>query len=105
MYYYRVECWVAPKSGFDLVEKNKAFRFIESIAEKLVDDAKEKILAYLEGFKGHTNGMVLKTFNLESDSKVRDPEKELMAEIRKNSPEAVLADWGLVDASITKKRM
>jgi len=103
MYYYKVDCWIPPRSGFDIAKKNQAFSFIESIAEKLNEEKGETIKSYVEEFKEQSKGLVLKTFTLESDDFVLDPEKEFMNEVRKESPDAKLAYWELIDAPVLKR--
>jgi hypothetical protein len=103
MYYYKVDCWVPPKSGFDIQKKNQAFNFIEELANKLPDGSGKKIKEYLEGFREESKGMVLKSLTLESDTPVGDPEIEFMEAIIKESPEARIANWELIDAPIMKK--
>jgi len=103
MYYYKVDCWIPPRSGFDLARKNKAFHFFESVANKLSGDKAEKILSYINEFKKQSEGLVLKTFMMESDKQVFDPEKEFMGEVKKEYPEAKLAHWELLEATISKK--
>ena len=105
MYHYRVDCWVPPSSGFDLVQKNQARKFIESIADRMSEENGKKIKTYLEMFEKESEGMVLKTFTLESDSSVTDPEKEFLAEIDKRYPGAKLAYWEVTDAPIIKRRV
>jgi len=103
MYYYKVDCWVPPRSGFDIARKNQVFSFIESIADKLSDGKGDTIRSYLKEFREQSDGYVLRTFTLESDTPVIDPEKEFMGEIRKEVPEARMSNWELLDAPVVKR--
>lgn len=97
MFYYKVDCWVPPRSGFDIVKKNQAFEFIKSIADKLSTGSAEKIEELLNDLKKNSEGLVLKTFTLESDSLVHSPEAEFLEEIQKEYPEAKIASWDQIE--------
>jgi hypothetical protein len=105
VYYYKVDCWVPPRSGFDLIQKNQARDFIFSIADRMSERNGKRIKQYLNRFEEESKGFVLKTFTLESDKFVTDPEKEFLGEINKKYPEAKIAHWKVIDAPIIKRRI
>lgn len=103
MYYYKVDCWIPPRSGYDLMKKNKALQFIESIADTLSDKKKEKFKELLKNFEDQSDGMIIKTFILESDKPVIAPKNEFLKEIKKECPQAKLSSWELLSDPVIKK--
>lgn len=89
MHNYLVQCWIRPRSGFDITQKNKVLReFRERLREAFPGD--EKVSKALDKFERNHEGMILEPFMIESDAPVKNPEKEILPEIRKDYPEAEL---------------
>ena len=88
IYTYRVDCWVSPKSGFDLAEKNK---FLKKFKNALRDMLSENIpfQRALENFGKKYEGMVLESVIVETDKIYEDNEEEILSEIKKRYPGAV----------------
>lgn len=86
---YMVYCWIYPKSGFDLAQKNKIMEvFKMAMSAHFSDDA--KMTEEVEKFSREFDEYILDPIVIESDTEVVDPEKEIMPEIRKDHPEAKL---------------
>jgi hypothetical protein len=85
---YRVTCWIIPKSGFDLIERQKAEKFINMLSESICEPRAKKILSKLN--ENH-EGMVLKDIFLETNMEAEI--EDLMKIIHKDLPEAELASW------------
>jgi hypothetical protein len=86
---YMVYCWIYPKSGFDLAQKNKIMEvFKMAMSANFSDDA--KMTEEVEKFSNEFKEYILEPIVIESDTEVTDPEKEIMPEIRKEHPEAKL---------------
>jgi len=93
---YYVECWIYPKSGYDIIRKNKIITlFKEVLLQVMPEETKKEINIddLIEKFCEKHNEMVLEPLVLESDTDVLDPEKELMPEIWKKYPEAKLLNF------------
>jgi len=87
MHKYLVECWIYPKSGFDLARKNRIMQlFKEMLSEEVPDqDALDRAV---ERFEREHEGMILEPMVIESDKELEDVERELMPEILRKYPEA-----------------
>jgi hypothetical protein len=89
VYRYRVDCWVYPKSGFELAEQNSfMFKF-----KKLVREFCSGNLPFqkaIDNFGNSFEGMVLQSFIIESDKLYEENEEEVLAEIKKKIPEAIV---------------
>lgn len=89
MHYYLAQCWIRPRSGFDLTHKNILLQeFREKLGEAFPGD--KRVLKALKTFENKYDGMVLKDFIAESDTVVQNSVKEILPEIRKDYPEAEL---------------
>jgi len=62
--------------------------FQETMREQFLHDS--DIIEALKNFEEEHRGMVLESFVIESDTEVLEPEKEILPEIRKKNPGAVL---------------
>jgi len=93
-YRYFVQCWLKPQSGFDMAHKN----FLLAILDKAFESNSEEINSLRgqhEELKKKTEGLVLYGKEVETNFVVKDAEKQLMPEIRKENPEALLFSWVL----------
>ena len=86
---YLVQCWITPRTGFDLAKKNRIMSLFKSIMEETfpedvnVEDAMRK-------FSESHDGLILEPLVIESDTEIVDPKKEVLPEIQKKYPEAVI---------------
>ena len=89
---YLVQCWVRPRSGFELARKN---RVIKIIKEAMTDTFKESELIekLVKQFEETHDGLIPEPFFAETDSEVTDPEREIMPEIWKDYPEAIFIKY------------
>lgn len=115
-YKYLLVCWVRPRSGYDLARKNRVMKLIKEILslESFKDIAKdmfpedieitdEKLQDGLNRFEKLHDGMVIEPFIMESDTLVKDPEKELLPEIQKDHPEATIFSFKMIPQQIPDK--
>ena len=102
-YKYLVQCWIHPRSGFDVAKKSRIMELFRSIMkETFSDDA--RVDTTIEKFNRTHEGLVLEPFIVESDIKINDPEKEILPEIQKTHPEATVFSCGLMPEIISSKR-
>jgi hypothetical protein len=88
-YKYLVQCWITPRSGFDIVKKNRITELFRSIiADTFSDDkhAEESV----KNFERSHEGLVLEPLVVESDTVIVDAEKEILPEIQKTYPGAII---------------
>jgi hypothetical protein len=84
---YMVLFWACPKSGFDVAKKNEAMKmFKEMIRNKYPSDP--DIEGRLKSFEENNDGLVVFDEVVESDTRVIDPDTEIMPIIRKRYSEA-----------------
>ena len=88
---YKVTCWVNPKSGFDLKQRNEAEEFIKNFGKMMVP-TKIANEIYMSLSEDHP-GMILKDFVIETDHEVINAVEYLLPYIRAEKPEAELANW------------
>lgn len=91
IYKYYVDCWVNPKSGFDLAEFSKATKKIKKIVGKLFNfHQPEKIIDKFRS--GHEN-MVIERLVIMSDKPYEDNIEEINEKIQKQFPGAEIISY------------
>ena len=103
LYRYRIDCWVYPKSGFELAEQNG---FMDKF-KKLVGDLfsnNTSVQDAVDNFGNKYEGMILQSLIIESDKNYEDNEDEIITEIRKRIPEAIIASHTILTSEPTKKK-
>jgi hypothetical protein len=88
-YRYLVKCWVRPQSGFDLARKNKIMNLFKSFLSEAFSE-RESIDKAVEEFEKEHDGMVIEPLVIETDSAITDAEVQILPEIQKAYPDAVL---------------
>jgi hypothetical protein len=89
---YIVQCWIRPRSGFDLVRKNKVITSFRHAAEGTLGDP-ESVGRAITLFEKDHEGMVLEPLIIELPISCRDPASELIKRARTKYPEAELSTW------------
>lgn len=89
---YMVQCWVRPRSGFDLVRKNKILASFRQAAEGTIGDP-ESVSRAIALFEKDHEGMVLEPLIIDIPSGCSDPAIKLLKIARTKYPEAVLSTW------------
>ena len=89
LFTYRVDCWVPPKSGFKLAEQNRFLREFKKAIKALLSD-NEPFQNALENFGKNHEGMILESVIIESDKMYEDNEEEIILEIKKKHPGAIV---------------
>jgi len=89
LYRYRVDCWVNPKSGFELAEQNTFMARFKKVIGDLFSN-NPPFQTAIDSFGKRYDGMVLQSFIIESDKMYEDNEEEIVTEIRKKVPEAII---------------
>jgi len=103
MYRYLVQCWIKPKSGFDLARTNKIMQvFKESMEESFPpnEELGEELGKIVKKFEKASDGYVLEPLVLESTKEVTDFDKQLMPKILEEYPEAKLLTWRKMDKEV-----
>lgn len=97
IYRYRVDCWVPPRSGFDLAEFHNATERIKKALKVLFgkETATERAV---DVFNSGHEGMVLESLVVESDKPFKENEKEIKQSIQKRFPEAEIISHQIIDA-------
>ena len=89
LYRYRVDCWVNPKSGFELAEQNTfMFKFKKLIGELFSNNP--PFQKAISSFSKNYEGMVLQSLIIESDKLYEENEEEIVAEVKKKYLEAII---------------
>ena len=95
MYRYLVQCWIRPRSGFDLSRKNLIMEmFREIMVNSYPND--EELNKAVKAFEKESEGLIVEPLVIETDHEIMNCEEELMPEIRKNYPEAKMLSWDKV---------
>jgi serine phosphatase RsbU (regulator of sigma subunit) len=92
---YVVHCWVHPRSGFDLVKKNRVMELFRSVMEDAFDEDDEVERAVKKFEKSH-EGLVLERICMESDTEIIDIQKEVLPVIQKEYPDATIFSCDLI---------
>jgi len=92
MYQYLVQCWITPKSGFDLARTNRIMQVFKKNMEEFFPD-NEDLGEIVKKFEKESEGFVLEPLVLESTKEVTDCEKQLMPKILEEYPGAKLLTW------------
>jgi hypothetical protein len=96
LYTYRIDCWVPPKSGFDLARQNKFFDKFKSVIKALFSDNQSFQIA-LDTFGQNHEGMVLDSFIIETDKLYEDNKTEILSKIEEEHPGAIVISCKIVD--------
>lgn len=88
-YTYRVDCWVNPKSGFELAKQNKFLDRFKKVIRALFSENKS-FQSALDTFGKSYEGMVLESLIIETDQIYEDNQQEIESEIKKKYPEATI---------------
>jgi hypothetical protein len=89
LYTYRVDCWVNPKSGFELAKQNKFMARFKKVVRLLLSE-NQLFQKALDNFGRSYEGMVLESVMVETDKMYEDNQQEIEVEIRKKYPEAII---------------
>jgi len=92
---YLVQCWIAPKSGFDIVKKNRIMEFFRSVAYEVLSGEKHAEES-IKSFEESHEGMILEPLIVESDVEIIGVQKELLPEIRKTYPGAIIFSCAVI---------
>lgn len=87
---YLVDCWIRPRSGFDLREHNLMLSFIRDMFTSFDSENGTDLSEMVDTLDMKHDGMVIHTFTVEANEKHIDIEKDLLPQIRKDYPEAEL---------------
>lgn len=102
MYQYRIDCWVPPKSGFDLAKKAQFVSTIQSIFESMEADSPEQVEELRNTFNKFLEegeGCVLDTIVIETDTPINsanDYEQILLPLVRQKNMYAKLVGCTLI---------
>jgi hypothetical protein len=92
---YIVQCWITPRSGFDLAKKGRIAQLFRSVMRDTFSDDK-KVETAINNFEKTHEGLVLESLTVETDTEIIDPDSEILPEIRKKYPEAVIFSCKMV---------
>lgn len=87
---YMVQCWVYPKSGMEVVEKQKTMTELKALLGHVFKDERA-IEDGLNAFEKEVDGYVLRPFFFKSHEEIPNPEIEFMPKILRQNPEAKFA--------------
>lgn len=89
VYRYRIDCWVNPKSGFELAEQNSFMVKFKSLVKDLFSN-NPPFQEAVDKFGKNYEGMVLQSLTVETDKPYEEAEEEIITEIKKKLPEAII---------------
>ena len=89
LFTYRVDCWINPKSGFELAKQNKFLTRFKKVVRALFSE-NQPFQKALDSFGKSYEGMVLESLIIETDQIFENNEEEIVAEIKKKHPEAII---------------
>lgn len=87
---YLVDCWIQPRSGFDVREHNLMLSFFRDLFSSFDAENGTDMSDVIDVLDKKYEGMVIHTFTIESNEKSLDLERDLLPQIRKEHPEAEL---------------
>jgi len=96
MYQYKVNCWVPPKSGKDIIKKNEFIKLVNDIISSMKEDYApeiDDIKNTFDKFIDEGSGYILETITIESDTPIQsifECEQKIMPLIRQKNPYAKL---------------
>ena len=93
-YKYLLQCWVRPHSGFDLAKKNKIITIFKNITSTLYPS--EALNTAIKKFEKTNEGLIVEPFTIDSNKIIKNPEEDVMPEIRVRYPEAKLLSFELL---------
>ena len=99
-YQYSVLFWSHPKTGFHVAKYNAIMNMLDDLAKEY-PHLKVNSFKELNEINGSSEGFVPYEEVVESDTKIVDPEKEVMPIIRERYPEARFAFLRLIPFSKT----
>lgn len=100
LYRYRVDCWIPPRSGFDLAEFHDATRRIKH-ALKILFGRGVATERAVEAFSSGHSGMVLESLIIESDKPFEKNVEEIEQGIQKRFPGAEIVSHQILEAVST----
>lgn len=89
VYRYRIDCWVNPKSGFELAEQNTFMSKFKKLVRDLFAN-NPPFQEAIDKFGAKYEGMVLQSLIIETDKTYEESEKEIIKEIKRKIPEAII---------------
>jgi hypothetical protein len=95
---YMVQCWIRPRSGFDLARKSRILASFRQAAEGTLADA-EAVGRAISMFERDHEGMVLEPVIIDIPRVGKDPGADLIKIARKKYPEAILSTWEQIEPS------
>jgi hypothetical protein len=98
LYTYRVDCWVNPKSGFELAKQNKYLARFKKVIRALFSE-NQPFQKALDSFGKNYEGMVLESLIIETDQLYEDSQVEIESEIKRKYPEAIIISHTILKAS------
>ena len=104
IYRYRVDCWVYPKSGFELAEQNGFMSKFKRLIGDLFSN-NPSVQEAVESFGNKYEGMVLQSLIIESDKSYEENEDEITAAIKKKIPGAIIVSHTMLKLEHTKGRI
>ena len=96
MYQYKINCWVPPKSGKDLIKKNEFIKLVNDTILSMKEEYSPEINNIKGSFDEFINkgdGYVMETITIESDTPVQsilECEQKILPLIQQKSPYAKL---------------
>lgn len=89
---YMVQCWIRPRSGFDLARKNQVINTFRQAAEGTLGDS-ESVGRAIALFEKDHEGMVLEPLIVDLPDNCPNPKEALIKAARTKYPEAELSTW------------
>lgn len=96
---YLVQCWITPRSGFDIIKKNRIMEFFRAVVSEALSD-ESRVAESIKKFEESHEGLILEPLIIESDMEIVGVQRELLPEIRKTYPGAVIFSCNRISESV-----
>lgn len=102
IYRYRVDCWINPRSGFDLAEFSSITKKIKKALSVLFSGSSIPERA-INAFSKNHEGMVLESLIIDSDKPFKENIEEIKDKIQKRFPGSEVISYEMIEAVPVKK--
>lgn len=105
LYQYQVNCWIHPKSGFDLSNYHKVSKKITAAMKSLFndEDSEDYVEEAINELSRKHEGMILIPLIVDSDKPYEKNTKEIERGIKKKFPDAIIDSHHILDAVPAKR--
>lgn len=97
VYKYRIDCWIPPRSGYEVISYNNTTKKIKS-ALKVIFGQSFNVDKAVDAFNKNLEGLIPECLIVESDKPFNSNQNEIDTEIQKRYPGAVIVAHHILEA-------